>query len=699
MWILPSRGRPASLKRFFNAYHTTGANSCGVVCLDNDDTTLDEYLKIELPTHWWLDIAAPIGLGVRCNAAFNKHPEEPWYGLISDDVVPRTGRWDQILIHSAGNYGMAYGSDGLVNEAQFTHGVLGGDLVRELGWIILPGLQRLYGDNVLTAIGKEKGIMRYCPYVLLEHLHFSNGKSPMDKTYEKPEASEDRRIYKAWADGRRGSFVICCVQAGNYLGRGAEYVNKLYDMVLRNMPPDVPWRFQCFTDDPRGLDPRIEPWALWGDLKGWDNKIRLFKSGTFSGGERVIYFDLDTLITGPLDTLLDYRGDFATLRDFWRAEGLGPAVMLWKGGYGAEIWDEFTYAKRPSLPRGDQEWLENYFFAHDGALYPHRTRFTTKRPDILQDLYPSMFASYKTHCNPYPPNGASVICFHGLPRPHEVEQKWVKDVWKIGGASALQLSLDTNTSTDLLLANIKTNAVRNIPWIKMVEPHDGHAVIVGSAPSLLKNIDSPDGVRWRHSLGQTIFALNNAASILAFDGINPDYHVILDARESNVKFMGHAKEYLIAAQCHPSLFKFSANITGWVPGMEGATDNLPNGQWQLIGGGVTVGISALWVAYVMGYRNLHLYGFDSSYLDGQTHAAAQERTSAESMDFDVNIGEQTFRTNAVMAKQAEIFPSHAAELANLGCIITVHGKGLLPAIAKHMQYQQYQSDQSQLLEA
>ena len=161
MWILPSRGRPASLKRFFDAYRATGADSPGLVCLDNDDATLDEYLKIALPHYWNWDIDAPIGLGVRCNAAYGKFPNEPWYGLISDDVLPKSLRWDEILIAKAANDGMAYGSDGIVEAAQFTHGVLGGDLVRDLGWIILPGLQRIYGDNVLTEIGKERGVLSF----------------------------------------------------------------------------------------------------------------------------------------------------------------------------------------------------------------------------------------------------------------------------------------------------------------------------------------------------------------------------------------------------------------------------------------------------------------------------------------------------------------------------------------------------------
>lgn len=699
MWILPSRGRPENLKRFFDAYRETGADSKGVVCVDDDDRTIREYINTWLPRGWKLSVAEPIGLGPRINEQVQNYPNEPWYGTLSDDVIPRTVGWDKILIEKAGSDGMAYGADGIVDEARFTHGVLGGDLVRSLGWIILPGLQRLYGDNALTDIGKERGVLRYCPEVMLEHLHFSNGKAPVDETYKKPEAASDQKIYEHWQRSRNAQFIVCCVQSGNYLGRGAEYVNKLYDMVLRNMPEDAKWRFQCFTDDPKGLDERIEPWALMGDLGGWDNKIYLFKQGLFSGGERVIYFDLDTLITGPLDALLGYSGDFATLRDFYRADGLGPAVMLWQGGYGAEIWDEYRAAGMPHLARGDQEWLENYFMAHADAKYPHKLRFTTKQPDILQDLYPGMFASYKADCNPYPPPGTSVVCFHGLPRPHESQQRWVKDIWQIGGHSALQLHLDTNTPIETLLENVKMNAARDIPWIRaQTAEHDGHAVICGSSPSLLANIDTFDGVRWRQGLGQTIFSLNNAASILDDHGIFTDYQVILDARPENLKFMSaNVDKFLLAAQCHPSLFDTGRDILGWVPGMERIDEVLPSGQWQLVGGGVTVGISAMWLAYVMGYRKIHIYGLDSSYSQSLTHAKPQLENEIEKMAFDVTFNDTIYSTNAAMAKQAEVFPKHVYDLTELGCIITVNGEGLIPDIAKHMQHQWALLSQSQLL--
>jgi hypothetical protein len=49
--------------------------------------------------------------------------------------------------------------------------------------------------------------------------------------------------------------------------------------------------------------------------------------------------------------------------------------------------------------------------------------------DILQEMHPGEFVSYKTHCTKGVPDGARVVCFHGRPRPHEVGG-WVKDYWE-----------------------------------------------------------------------------------------------------------------------------------------------------------------------------------------------------------------------------------------------------------------------------
>jgi len=219
--------------------------------------------------------------------------------------------------------------------------------------------------------------------------------------------------------------TVCCVQAGNYLGRGAEYVNTLFDMVSRNSQAMA--RFVCFTDDPQGLDARIEAQPLpEPGLTGWWNKLALFKRGVFGPSERVWFFDLDTLITGPLDNLFTYDGPFTLLRDFYRGGmsqyALQSSVMTWTGDECAEIWETWDARGRPTSCKGDQEWIEEF-----GA-----------RP-VLQDLFPGAFLSYKLTEGAHP-FGASVLVFHGDPRPHEVTDGWVPQVWKVGGIGAKELS-------------------------------------------------------------------------------------------------------------------------------------------------------------------------------------------------------------------------------------------------------------------
>jgi hypothetical protein len=214
---------------------------------------------------------------------------------------------------------------------------------------------------------------------------------------------------------------VISVQTGNYLGRGAEYVRNLQRMVCENLT--MPHRFVCLTDaQVDGIE------CIPAKFENWWEKVRMFERGLFEG--RCLYLDLDTLILGNIDHIAAYAGSFATLHDFWRGrKGLGPAVIVWTPGDLSEsLYDEW---KAEGFPRAgtDQTWIEN------------RTqgRFQ-KQIDLLQDLFPGQFVSYKEHCTAArrgwrnlsdqvpPPDGARVVCFHGRPRPHEVGG-WVHEVW------------------------------------------------------------------------------------------------------------------------------------------------------------------------------------------------------------------------------------------------------------------------------
>lgn len=245
----------------------------------------------------------------------------------------------------------------------------------------------------------------------------------------------------------------------------------------------------------------------------------------------------------------------------------------------------------------------------------------------------------------------------------------------------MQITVTCNTEDEVLHKNIEHNSKLPNEWVKYEEPHDGHAVIVGGGPSLLDTLES---IKWRQSLGQKVFALNGAAETLRKNGIYVDYTVILDARPFNKRFLGFADKYLLASQCDPSVVEACPDAIIWHPVVDYVEEHIEyrDVDYALIGGGTTVGLSAMCLAYTMGYRKLHLYGYDSSHRE-KSHAYEQKENENEPK-CKVTVYGKTFSTSWTMAKQAEKFPEVVDNLIDLGCIITVDGDGLIPHIVRSM---------------
>ena len=202
MWCIPSRQRPHRLNKLIAACRVTQMSTPAAVLIDDDDPCLTAYLNLPIPEDWFVSVGEPDGLSGIYNRAFRAHPREAWYGVLCDDVVPETPEWDLKLIEAAGLDGMAVPAGGETTGGS-PHFVLGGDLVRDYGWLALPGLSRLYIDTVWTDIADERSVYRAMPGVSLRHEHFSNGLALMDATYRKPLAAEDRKIYENWRCKRR----------------------------------------------------------------------------------------------------------------------------------------------------------------------------------------------------------------------------------------------------------------------------------------------------------------------------------------------------------------------------------------------------------------------------------------------------------------------------------------------------------------
>ena len=137
------------------------------------------------------------GLSGIYNDAYKRHRNAEWFGFIADDVVPITTCWDIKLIEAAERDGMAVPAGGETTGG-CPHFVLGGNLVRSVGWLSLPGLDRIYIDTVWGDIAKARNVYHETPDVRLEHHHFSNGKALMDSTYKKHRKTQDKFIYDNW---------------------------------------------------------------------------------------------------------------------------------------------------------------------------------------------------------------------------------------------------------------------------------------------------------------------------------------------------------------------------------------------------------------------------------------------------------------------------------------------------------------------
>lgn len=200
---------------------------------------------------------------------------------------------------------------------------------------------------------------------------------------------------------------------------------------LRNqLPQDI--EVLCFTD--MGIHiagVTVVPLSKdWSKCKGWWAKIELFRPDI---KEDLLYFDLDTVITGDIREILAFRSrQIVMLTDFWRPANLMSSIMFIPHAAKAAVWSAFfrqpryyiNHCKKPDC-WGDQGFLQ--------LVLGNTSRW--------QDVFPDWFVSYKTHVVKYGespwankrhsigdgslPADARVVVFHGNPRPRQVNEPWL----------------------------------------------------------------------------------------------------------------------------------------------------------------------------------------------------------------------------------------------------------------------------------
>lgn len=247
----------------------------------------------------------------------------------------------------------------------------------------------------------------------------------------------------------------------------------------------------------------------------------------------------------------------------------------------------------------------------------------------------------------------------------------------------IPIAVISNTSDEVLANNIRANAALDLPWLAAHTAHERAAIMVGGGPSAA---DYLEDIRALQRDGGTIFAMNGASRWLRRHGITPDFQVICDAKAETATLVDpDAAAHLFASQVNPETMRAVERPTLWHLGAEEIETLFPaarkaRGGYVILGGGAAVGNSALCVAYAMGFRQMHLYGYDSSHRDGESHAYSQPM-NAWIPTVDVEWAGRTFTTSIAMKAQAEKFRLTSRQLEQMGCVIQLYGDGLLQHMA------------------
>lgn len=233
--------------------------------------------------------------------------------------------------------------------------------------------------------------------------------------------------------------VICIKWGTAYQARD---VNILCASIKRNTSFQID--FYCFTDDATGLNSDIlaRPLPVM-NVAPEDNKHAYRKEAGLCddnlgdlNGQRVFFFDLDSVIVGNLDEFFTYPkgNDFYIIQD-------------WNSRHGAKK-GKVGQASCYSWVVGTLGFVKKYFEEHPKEVV---ARFYTASQEYLSskviekyghlNFWPdNWFKSYRFHCLPNPLfryflspklpkiKGLKMVAFHGLPEiPDAINGVWCTD--------------------------------------------------------------------------------------------------------------------------------------------------------------------------------------------------------------------------------------------------------------------------------
>lgn len=174
-----------------------------------------------------------------------------------------------------------------------------------------------------------------------------------------------------------------------------EHVLRMQGMLDRYV--DCPARLVCYSD----VDiPGIQVRPLLHDWPGWWAKLELFREA-----EDSFYIDLDMTITGNITDMVMADSDFMALRNMTsRIEGIGSAMMKWRGDYTA-IYE--TFKADPEKYMAENNKIGTNSHGDQSFVW----KVLGGRTEFFQERFPNRISGFKS------PQKTDIKVFYGKKKP------------------------------------------------------------------------------------------------------------------------------------------------------------------------------------------------------------------------------------------------------------------------------------------
>lgn len=223
-------------------------------------------------------------------------------------------------------------------------------------------------------------------------------------------------LFKWHTPGYRGQFE-------------AVHVNVMRNMIERHY--HSPHRVVCITDDPAGIDPRIETLPLWDDLAEVPNptgggrpscyrRLKLWhESMRDILGPRFVTIDLDAVILSDITPLWSRQEPIVCWHNSDSQWPISGGMLMADTGTRPDIWHDFDPATSPAMTHAlgyhgsDQGWL-SYKLGGQVA--------TWSAPDGVY---------YHQSARHQPPSNARIVLFVAQRAPWlQLRKPWIREAWR-----------------------------------------------------------------------------------------------------------------------------------------------------------------------------------------------------------------------------------------------------------------------------